>query len=190
MELETIEITNRAYKLLSLDESFYKLSALIDIKKELRGFSNLSTLFGEVDAERERLHDRHTLGILPKFIENKSSEIFKTKLSDKERSELCDDIIANNGSRTVKKGEDNRLFVEALEKHRPTLMYLLGGNYPEKIESMKVVVIANLYALLKEKTDVDGEGKNANKKVVPEFMKRFCIEHFRNSAGKRIKAIK
>jgi hypothetical protein len=114
---------------------------------------------------------------------------FKTNLDENERIELCDRIISEKGGKQEAK-EDNRLFIDITEAHRPTLMYLLGGKYPEKVEIMKVAVIGNLSTLLKKITDVDGVGKNSGTKVIPEFMKRFCIEFLRKRDGGSIKAIK
>jgi len=124
--------------------------------------------------------------------ENKTTideRIFKTKLSENEREARCNEIIADNGGKIVK-GIDNRLFVEAKEEHRPIIMYLLGGKYPTDIKSLQVVTITKLHALLHEITDVDGEGKDKGNKVIPGFIKRFCIEHIRDKSGNPIKNIK
>ena len=216
--LKLILETNR---LLSLEDSLQKLIKLIhhcallmDLKvfyqkkcDEYEQFKKLTKLergsldfkIQNVDTEIKKLEHLEKLNGLKNQPFNLETNIFLTKLNEKEQLIKCDEIINKKGFVTEQvyngfgdKGTtiETKVFEDVKEKHRPTVMYLLGGDYPDEVETMKVAVIANLSALLKQITDVDGTGKDIGKKVVPEFMKRFCIEHLRNSKGGLIKAIK
>ena len=139
----------------------------------------------------EKVSTKSELRILNKFVANTTEKVFKTNLNYEQRKVLCDEIISNNGSKIGTKREDNRLFVDITEKHRPTLMYLLGGARPEKIEPIKYAVNSNIYLLLKSITNVDGTGKNKGEKVVPNFMKtKICPEILRDKDGKKFDKIK
>jgi hypothetical protein len=139
----------------------------------------------------ENVSTKSELRVLNKYIGKKAEKVFKTNLTDKQRVALCDEIISNNGSRIGVNGQDNRLFVDISEKHRQTLMYLFGGDRPEKIVPINYAVNSNIYSLLKSITDVDGTGKNKGGKVVPNFMAtKICTEILRDKDGKKFDKIK
>lgn len=128
---------------------------------------------------------------LNNILSKKDLPVFETILSKEKRTELCNEIIANNGNRIGKKGEDNRLFVDITSNHKLTLMYLLGGDRPEEIVPIKYAVNSNIYSLLKSITDVDGKGTNLGKKVVPMFMcEKICPEILRDKNGDKFDKIK
>jgi len=152
-----------------------------------------------VDTEIKKLEHLEKLNGFKNKSFNHETNIFLTNLNEEERLKKCNEIINKNGFVTeqlyVGSGDkgitvEKKVFKNITEKQRPTLMYILGGNYPDEVKMIEVAVIANLSELLKQITNVDGTGKNIRNKVVPEFMKRFCIEYLRNSKGGLIKAIK
>lgn len=105
-------------------------------------------------------------------------QVFKTTLDDRQRKELCDYIIKNNGHKKADlKGEDTALFIDIKEQHRATLNYLLGGERPEPITPpIKIHSTAKIYSLL---NSISLHKDDRTKKIiVPDFV--------RNTIGKEI----
>jgi len=177
---------NQTGYLLELNDSVEKLEKLADQRKHLKGLGIPDI---EIDNEIERLEVRYRIGRLNSDKQPEST--FETVLSDERGIEICNEIITNKGSRAGKGGHDNRLFVEVTEKHRSTLMYLLGGARPGEVVPIRYVNQGNIFLLLQSITDVEGVGKDKGNKVVPNFMRKvICPEILRDRNGNRFKEIK
>lgn len=107
---------------------------------------------------------------------------FKTSLSDTERKELCDNIISNNGA--LAKGEA-MIFKDFESKHIPTLLYILGGEHPKRIEKIRVYSIERAKAFLKS-ISVHPHPYTENEICVPDFLKNALL----NTKGRDIDKLK
>jgi len=139
----------------------------------------------------EKVSTKSELRFLNKFIANTLKNDFKTNLNDEQRKALCDEIISNDGSYNDKMANGKqykiKTFVDLEEKHKPTLMYLLGGTKPDKIDKIKMTTHQKVYDLLYQystHTNIKGE------KCLPDFLTKsknnICSKTLLNSKGGEI----
>lgn len=108
---------------------------------------------------------------------------FETTLSDPERSKLCNDLITEAGSDIQKY---NKRFIGKID--RPTLLYLLGGDRPEKIIKIQMAgAHQNVYDLL---LSISKHKNRDGGTCLPNFVKnKFCPTILLDKTGKDIKQL-
>jgi len=112
---------------------------------------------------------------------NKSDTIcFETDLDDNGRLSVYDEILANMRLKTVE-AKNKRVFVGVI--HKPTFMYLLGGECPTKIIKLNMVSHPKMYKFLMKYTshkfnDIDCFPVKIRKEFFPLLLN--------DSKGKRI----
>ena len=115
-------------------------------------------------------------------IEPKQTSCFKTTLSRDERLIVCDKIIADKGGK-IEAGIDKRLFIGIEEKHKPTLMYLLGGECPPKIIKLNMVSHPKMYKYL---LGYSAHYYNGIKCLPVKIRENFLPKLLNDNKGKRI----
>ncbi len=97
---------------------------------------------------------------------------FETKLTDAKRLDLCNKIIEHKGAESEK---HKPIFKDITEKHIPTLLYILGSEYPEKIEKIKVCSIGRTHTFL-ESISKHPHPYEQGKICVPDFLKNALLQ--------------
>lgn len=129
---------------------------------------------------KESDYKKKILGITEplRFEPTKEYEVkrFETTLNDHERLEVCNKIIADKGGKIIK-SIDERLFIGIEEKHKQTLIYLLGGVRPTThIKKINIKSQDVVYDLLYRISAHKNKNKN-NETYVPAFvLKNICPE--------------
>jgi len=116
-----------------------------------------------------------------KNIEVEQTSCFKTTLSNEERLIVCNKIIADKGGK-IEAGIDQRLFIGIEEKHKPTLIYLLGGECPTKIIKLNIVSHPKMYKFLLQYSDHYYNGL----RCLPVNIREEFFPQLLNKKGKQI----
>jgi len=141
-----------------------------------------NSLLLSINDEIEKLEALHRLGLLP-FDTTKKGKVkrFETVLSSDDRLSLCDEIMLDTAS---DKPNYNKIFIGEVDK--PTLMYLLGSDRPEKIKKIRITTHKKVYDLL---LSISNHTYNGNI-CVPNFVKNIiCPEILCNRYGETIKKL-
>lgn len=173
--------------LLECADSLDKLKKLIIQRKELLNLDrndfynnigekiteklSLKPLILEVSDEIIKLETLQRIGLLTTE-KQAETKLFETTLNDAARLELCNKIISNNGAESEK---HKPIFKEINEMHRATLLYLLGGEYPDKIERIKVCSIGRTHIFL-ESISKHPHPYEQDKICVPDFLKNVLLQ--------------
>ena len=200
---EAIDLNKQIFAIIKMPRSPEKLRDLIqgkyiislmksDLIKELEkgripefhkeGINKLietiNEILSKIEPDIELMKDYKDLGVLDEdeevdnFQDVYENKKFKTNLSDTKRLELCNRIISNKGAENK---NDKTIFKDIEEKHIPTLLYILGGEYPEKIERIKVFSIGRTHEFLKSISE-HPHPYLENEICVPDFLKYVLLK--------------
>jgi len=174
--------------ILKKKEQFKELFAKDDKENEIwiEGFNEslekrekqIDNLINAIDTNLEILKRDN----ISKYTESKQTSCFKTTLSRDERLIVCDKIIADKGGK-IEAGIDKRLFIGIEEKHKPTLMYLLGGECPPKIIKLNMVSHPKMYKYL---LGYSAHYYNGIKCLPVKIRENFLPKLLNDNKGKRI----
>lgn len=163
-----------------------------DISKQFLNKKYLK--FNEDDAKKDindfickyleyRVIDTKIKDLQSKEPQRDEAKKFNTTLTDPDRAKRCDELIAEAGSDIQKY---KKSFIGKID--RPTLLYLLGGDCPEKIIKIQMAGAHEpVYVLL---LSISDHKNRLGKPYLPTFVKKiFCPTILLDKNGKGIKRL-